>query len=488
MNKKAIRWAVWIVAAIGLGTACSLSLFSDPPADGGVDAADVDGEVPGPDADADADADADEDAAADADADGDGDADADDDSGADADADVDDDSGADGDVEDDIPEVVPVCGNTVVEGDEECDDGNFEALDGCNNECRFTCHNAAECDDGDQCTSDLCAIAGTGQLCLNSITSGATCDDSNPCSSGDTCSATGECLGVPGACSCGSSADCVAYEDGDRCNGTLWCNPGTDVCEIDPATVVTCDTSTDTTCRQTICIAATGLCVPDLADDGTVCDDGDFCSTNSTCQLGVCQRTGTETPCTGKTCSTGCIEATDSCMSAAAGTSCRLSGGDCDLAETCTGTSPDCPTDAFRPSSYQCRASGGTASCNPAEYCTGHRATCPSDISLSEGAPCVGGTGICCGRSPATCYTTRSCCGTTDDASCVCRGPSSEACSANRTELLCTGAGCYWDRTLLACRGAVVCGNFDSGSIACTAAGCRYYSRSTCTTLYSCTL
>src|SRR2546426_548882 len=42
-----------------------------------------------------------------------------------------------------------------------------------------------------------------------------------------------------------------------------------------------------------------------------------------------------------------------------AGTVCRASVGACDVAETCTGTSRDCPADALAPATWVCRASAG---------------------------------------------------------------------------------------------------------------------------------
>src|SRR5204863_8400109 len=41
---------------------------------------------------------------------------------------------------------------------------------------------------------------------------------------------------------------------------------------------------------------------------------------------------------------------TTTCDFKASGTTCRSSAGVCDVAESCTGSSPDCPADALRPS------------------------------------------------------------------------------------------------------------------------------------------
>jgi len=50
-----------------------------------------------------------------------------------------------------------------------------------------------------------------------------------------------------------------------------------------------------------------------------------------------------------------------------AGTVCRPSAGACDVAETCPGNGPNCPSDGFQPSTLLCRQ----------VYCPGDGAACP---------------------------------------------------------------------------------------------------------------
>ncbi len=69
-----------------------------------------------------------------------------------------------------------VCGNTIVEGDEDCDDGNTAPGD---------------------CCSALCAFEAPGSSCV----------DANACTSPDSCDGSG-------ICSSGSPLDC---HDGDPC-------------------------------------------------------------------------------------------------------------------------------------------------------------------------------------------------------------------------------------------------------------------------------
>src|SRR5207247_11476759 len=67
-----------------------------------------------------------------------------------------------------------------------------------------------------------------------------------------------------------------------------------------------------------------------------------------------------------------------------AGAVCRAVAGPCDVAESCTGTSTTCPTDAFLPATTVCRAE--SSPCNPGELCTGSSAACPADVNY--GAVC----------------------------------------------------------------------------------------------------
>jgi cysteine-rich repeat protein len=68
------------------------------------------------------------------------------------------------------------------------------------------------------------------------------------------------------------------------------------------------------------------------------------------------------------------------------GTTCRLAGGICDVAETCTGSSAQCPADQLRPSNIVCRAA--IHDCDAAENCTGTSVACPADDVQPDGTPC----------------------------------------------------------------------------------------------------
>src|SRR6266404_3654510 len=78
---------------------------------------------------------------------------------------------------------------------------------------------------------------------------------------------------------------------------------------------------------------------------------------------------------------------------ASAGTVCRASAGPCDAVETCTGTSATCPRDTFLSSSTVCCPSAGP--CDVAENCTGTGVTCPSYTFLSSSTVCLSAVDVC---------------------------------------------------------------------------------------------
>ena len=195
-----------------------------------------------------------------------------------------------------------------------CDDGNACTDDNCNgtdgceyvgldegecidgNPCTVADHcvdgecigNSVECNDDNPCTDDSCDGSGG---CLFSDNA-ADCDDLDPCTVADECSAGG-CSGTPVPCDCKNPEDCDALEDGDLCNGTLFCtlDDWPYECAIDPATIVVCpepEPGPNAICTKAVCDPATGDCtiVPD--HEGFACDDGSACTIGDSCKAGVC--------------------------------------------------------------------------------------------------------------------------------------------------------------------------------------------------------
>ena len=108
---------------------------------------------------------------------------------------------------------------------------------------------------------------------------------------------------------------------------------------------------------------APDFCGDGATDAGEQCDDGG--TTNGDCCSSTCQF---ET----------------------AGTVCRTSGGVCDAAESCTGSSGTCPADSKLTS--ECRASAGA--CDAADSCDGVGNNCPADDLVSAGTECRGAGGV----------------------------------------------------------------------------------------------
>jgi hypothetical protein len=146
---------------------------------------------------------------------------------------------------------------------------------------------AVECNDDNPCTEDSCTATGGCEFDPKF----GPCDDGDPCTAGDLCT-DGECGGSPVDCDCLDDSDCEPLEDGDLCNGSLVCDTGTLPyrCSVDPETTVECPApeGPDSSCLVALCAADTGACLTEMANEGSPCSDGDFCTMNDTCDSGIC--------------------------------------------------------------------------------------------------------------------------------------------------------------------------------------------------------
>src|SRR5207245_1138653 len=185
--------------------------------------------------------------------------------------------------------------------------------------------------------------------------------------------------------------------------------------------------------------------------NGTACtDDGNPCTTDAcdgthvTCQHAagnpgaICRAAANECDlqetCTGSSpsCPTDLVKAagtactddgnvctTDACNGIApacvhnpgnAGTVCRAAAGACDVAETCTGSNTSCPPDLFRSSSTACRAADGGG--DRAGTCPGAATT---RVTGRVGAPgCLhdaGTAGTVCRAAAGSCDVAETCTG-----------------------------------------------------------------------------
>ncbi len=132
-----------------------------------------------------------------------------------------------------------------------------------------------DCNDGNECTLDLChPVSG----CFHELNDNPCCDDvgANICDDGQWCT-TDSCDPETGACF--HDANDFLCNDGDPCTGPDMCADG--ICTGPPA-----DCDDDNPCTEDSCDALSG-CVH-LPLDGTVCDDGLDCSTGDICASGLC--------------------------------------------------------------------------------------------------------------------------------------------------------------------------------------------------------
>ena len=134
-------------------------------------------------------------------------------------------------------------------------------------------------------------------------------------------------------------------------------------------------------------------------------DDGNGCTTDK---------------CTGTSGAPACVHAAGN-----AGTTCRIAANECDVAETCTGTSTTCPTDAVKSNTTVCTDDGNACTtdkcngtvgapacvhaagnagttcrsaaneCDMAETCTGSSTTCPTDAVKSNTTVCTDDGNVC---------------------------------------------------------------------------------------------
>jgi hypothetical protein len=256
-----------------------------------------------------------------------------------------------------------------------CEDGNACTTGDICVSGQCTSGQPPKCDDGNICTADIC-VAATG-LCDFSPLAGTACDDNEACTSGDACQG-GQCVAGKAVCECKKLSDCAVKEDGDACNGTLWCNLSDHTCQLDPATVVTCDASKNGVCLQYVCNKLTGQCDAQNLNEGGKCDaDSSACSTGDFCQAGVCI-TGSIPGCDdSNNCTNDSCDPVIGCVFAPNAAPCN-DGEPCTLDDHCAGG--------------KC-AAGQVKNCDDGSDCTAD--TCKGGVCLStalNGTACSDGS------------------------------------------------------------------------------------------------
>ncbi|GEM_PF-2184963 len=167
--------------------------------------------------------------------------------------------------------------------------------------------------DGIPCRANQCQAA-TGKCLLAPITDGQPCNDGEKCTKNDFCVA-GKCAAGVSLCECITTADCANKEDGNACNGTLYCDKSgaAPKCKVNPASQVVCPALSGQTCATNVCDKLSGQCFAQPAVDGKPCADGDKCTTKTACAKGKCVGKALicddNNPCTTGKCdsATGCV-------------------------------------------------------------------------------------------------------------------------------------------------------------------------------------
>ncbi len=136
----------------------------------------------------------------------------------------------------------------------------------------------------------MACVAATGACAAVPLADATACDaDGDPCSVGDTCVA-GVCKAGVKACACKVDSDCAAFDDGDLCNGTRFCDKSAlpFQCLPKPGSAVVCATAQDPPCKTNTCQPSTGECSLAPLDANAPCDDGNVCTVGTTCMGGTC--------------------------------------------------------------------------------------------------------------------------------------------------------------------------------------------------------
>jgi hypothetical protein len=216
-----------------------------------------------------------------------------------------------------------------------CDDGLFCTV---NNTCSAgSCGgDPRDCSgEDDQCNTGICDESASSCV-AQPVSDGTTCDDGQFCTVGDSCSG--------GACD-GSARNCSTA--GDQCNDGV-CDESQDSCVPDPvADGTTCDDSLFCTvndactagscdgdprdcsaagdeCNDGICDESARTCTAQPVADGTLCDDGLYCTVNTECTNGTCDGASRDCSHLDEQCVVGvCDEDADSCDGEA------VTGGSC---------------------------------------------------------------------------------------------------------------------------------------------------------------
>jgi cysteine-rich repeat protein len=260
----------------------------------------------------------------------------------------------------------PLCGNGVIDGAEQCDEGDANGnQDGrCSDVCNWVCNVDTDCADTEPCNG--------AETCVDHrCTDGTQQDDGTSCGTAKLCR-NGSCTDAV----CGDDFTTAPNEECDDANTTLG-----DGCENDcKYSCVSTDTARNCTpsdpCKgQGTCNDTTHVCAA-----GTPLNDNVSCGTGKYCKASVC---------TTAMCGNGMVEPGETCD---LGTSNGTAGSGCKANCTyeCVNAATDCPATTF------CNMN----TCNTAHACAAVADTakngmsCGTNLVCSNGN-CVAPTAVC---------------------------------------------------------------------------------------------
>ncbi len=224
----------------------------------------------------------------------------------------------------DVCNVDGTCSNTVLADNTNCSFGVC-----CSGVCApLTCAASIDCDDGNECTTDSCMNAGTCS---------AYCDNTDVA---DNTSCTGGicCYGTCGAAACSVSGDC---DDSNECTTDTCLNAGTCSASCDNTNV-----ADNTVCSSGVCCS--GTCGAAACSADADCDDSNECTTDTCSNAGTCSASCSNTQITqcinaDGCCPSGCDSSNDDDCTSASCDNCfkGVCDGSCHPAKE-DSTCPDC--------------------------------------------------------------------------------------------------------------------------------------------------
>jgi cysteine-rich repeat protein len=234
-----------------------------------------------------------------------------------------------------LPEV---CGDALLVGTEECDDGNTIPGDGCRGTCTIERCGDGILDEFEDCETGPDGFAGC---------------------------CTEECTFLMAGSECRAS--------GGVCDVAEFCTGAAEECPVDGKRQDTCRVAAGACDVEEVCDGIADDCPADAVDPpGTACRaSGGSCDLAETCD-------GSNVTCPADT------KRTDLC---------RASGGVCDAAEYCDGVTDVCPGDAKFGTETVCR--GSAYECDAGEVCDGVLDACPADVVAAFGTACSDDGALC---------------------------------------------------------------------------------------------